>query len=482
MTFLTNKKSSAFAPSNIALIKYWGKRDTHFNLPVTDSLSIDLKDKGAKATIRYAQHEDQMTLNDNPVPDSFRKKVCHILNQFRTNSHYYQVDFETNIPVAAGLASSAALFSSLVKALDRFHNTHLSLTELSTLSRQGSGSAARSLWSGFVQWQRGEKTDGSDSHGIPLPYSLPNLCIGILTVSDSSKSIGSTQAMLRTQQQASGYTHWPEQVQNDISQIQAALSKQDFTAVGQIAQRNAEKMHELMHQAGINYDLPESDVIKNQVKALQQAGHALYFTQDAGPNIKLLFMKSTCDLVLGHFPTVDIIQPFNEDDIVLVNRKNQSIGTIPKLIGHQQGKLHRAFSVFICRDTENGLEVLLQQREFDKYHCGGLWTNTCCSHPLPGEDILQAGKRRLQEEMGICAELKEVGQFIYQAEFDNGLIEHEYDHVLIGHTNQQPHPNISEVADFMWISIGQLKIELIQHPEQFTPWLQAAIETALLPH
>ena len=168
--------------------------------------------------------------------------------------------------------------------------------------------------------------------------------------------------------------------------------------------------------------------------------------------------------------------------VVLVDEHDQQIGTAEKLEAHQLALRHRAFSVFILRQRPDEIQLLLQQRQFDKYHCGGLWTNTCCSHPRPGETTIAAGKRRLQEEMGIDAELMEIGLFHYIAEFNSGLTENEMDHVLIGtidHDNFSVNP--SEVAAHRWLSLAAVKRELKQQPEAYTPWFASAF-TIVLDH
>lgn len=161
-------------------------------------------------------------------------------------------------------------------------------------------------------------------------------------------------------------------------------------------------------------------------------------------------------------------------DIILVNTHDQAIGSCDKLTAHQQGLLHRAFSVFILNSQG---EILLQQRQHDKYHCGGLWTNSCCSHPRVGETILQAATRRVQEELGIVPpDLHEVGHFIYRAEFSNGLIEHELDHVLVGlYLGPVNQFDPTEVAAVQWVSPTALLKDLQQHPERYTPWLAEAL-------
>ena len=163
--------------------------------------------------------------------------------------------------------------------------------------------------------------------------------------------------------------------------------------------------------------------------------------------------------------------------IVLVDNEDRETGTAEKIAAHAQNQLHRAFSIFLFRDAPQP-ETLLQQRAAGKYHCPGLWTNTCCSHPHPGETILEAAERRLQQEFGIKAQMKDLGWFHYNVHFDNGLSENEIDHVLAGTiaANTVPAPNPEEIQDWKWVSIANLEQEMNVHPHRFTPWLKQALE------
>jgi isopentenyl-diphosphate delta-isomerase type 1 len=164
--------------------------------------------------------------------------------------------------------------------------------------------------------------------------------------------------------------------------------------------------------------------------------------------------------------------------VVLVDDKDNEIGVAEKLAAHEQNLLHRAFSIFIFREN-NGVEVLLQQRALHKYHSGGLWTNTCCSHPRPGEDILAAGQRRLREEFGFAANLNDLGWFHYNAHFENGLAENEIDHVLIGNVEKiEIIPNQDEIQAYRWAGVAEVNSELASHPERFTPWFKQAFSLA----
>ena len=159
--------------------------------------------------------------------------------------------------------------------------------------------------------------------------------------------------------------------------------------------------------------------------------------------------------------------------VVLVDENDNDIGVMEKLQAHQEGKLHRAFSIFIFNDKN---ELLLQQRALSKYHSAGLWTNTCCSHPRPNETIKDAANRRLFEEMGMSCDLKIKTNFIYKSQFDNGLIEHELDYVLIGYSNQIPSIHINEVEHYKWQTIDDIKKDIALNPNLFSFWFKLALE------
>ena len=158
-----------------------------------------------------------------------------------------------------------------------------------------------------------------------------------------------------------------------------------------------------------------------------------------------------------------------EEQVILVDEKDNPIGLMGKMEAHEKAILHRAFSVFIL--NKEG-QLMLQQRALHKYHSPGLWTNTCCSHQRMGETNLEAGARRLQEEMGFETPLEELFSFIYKAPFDNGLTEHELDHVLLGHHNAVPEINTEEVASWKWMDLDQVAKEIITMPDQYTVWFK----------
>lgn len=164
--------------------------------------------------------------------------------------------------------------------------------------------------------------------------------------------------------------------------------------------------------------------------------------------------------------------------IILVDDNDREVGTIEKMKAHVEGKLHRAFSIFVFN---NKGEMMLQRRALHKYHSGGLWTNTCCSHPNAGEALGEAVHRRLVQEMGFDCELKEVKSFLYHAQLDNNLIEHELDHIFVGYYDNEPKINKEEVEEWVWISFDELKKDIKNHPEKFTYWFKVAMDEVLIP-
>ena len=158
-----------------------------------------------------------------------------------------------------------------------------------------------------------------------------------------------------------------------------------------------------------------------------------------------------------------------EEKVILVDVYDNSIGNMSKIEAHEKGILHRAFSVFILNEKGH---LMLQQRALNKYHSPGLWTNTCCSHQREGEGNINAGKRRLKEEMGFIVPMKALFSFIYKASFDNGLTEHELDHVLLGYYNHEPIINPKEVAAWKWVNLDQIASEIKDTPQLYTVWFK----------
>ena len=162
----------------------------------------------------------------------------------------------------------------------------------------------------------------------------------------------------------------------------------------------------------------------------------------------------------------------HKENIILVDKSDNQVGQGEKMAVHREGKLHRAFSIFILNSKR---ELFLQKRAEEKYHSGGLWTNTCCGHPRAGEDLMAAAHRRLKEEMGFDTDLHEKFSFIYRVELDD-LTENEFDHVIVGYYENEPIPNPEEVSDWKWISVEDLKEDIKSNPDDYTYWFKVALD------
>jgi isopentenyl-diphosphate delta-isomerase len=165
-------------------------------------------------------------------------------------------------------------------------------------------------------------------------------------------------------------------------------------------------------------------------------------------------------------------KPGAREHVVLVDDRDRELGTAPKMEAHRDGTLHRAVSAFLLDGRGN---MLLQRRATTKYHSAGLWSNTCCTHPRPGEQPGDAAHRRLTEEMGIDCPLSEAGNFLYRAKLENGLIEHELDHLFLGFFEGTPAPDANEVAEWRWFPLDELASDLAAAPQRFTAWLGLAL-------
>lgn len=157
------------------------------------------------------------------------------------------------------------------------------------------------------------------------------------------------------------------------------------------------------------------------------------------------------------------------EQVILVDSRNRELGAMDKTEAHQLGVLHRALSIFVFNSKG---QLLIHRRAMGKYHSSGLWTNTCCSHPRPGEAIADAALRRLKEEMGFQTPLTELFSFLYKADLGNGIYEHEFDHVFIGKSDEFPFPDRREVAEWKWMSTDAISTEIDNHPNDFTIWFQ----------
>ncbi|HQZ88250.1 MAG TPA: diphosphomevalonate decarboxylase [Gammaproteobacteria bacterium] len=314
-----NRTGTFFAPSNIALCKYWGKRNAELNLPVTASLSVSLGHYGAKTTLSFAEagFQDDIVVNGKQMninsDSAFVLNLTAYLNLFRpTPTTRFCVETETNVPIGAGLASSACGYAALIGAMDQLYGWQLPLQTLSLLARLGSGSASRSFWQGFVEWQTGTAEDGIDSVGVSLPQMWPDLRIGLLILNPASKRISSRKAMEITKATSPFYSAWPQKHAHDLARLKKAISLYNFVELGEASESNALAMHAMMLTAypPIVYTEAKTIDAMHKIWDARQAGLPLYFTQDAGPNLKLLFLKKDKETVQALFSKLIIIAPF----------------------------------------------------------------------------------------------------------------------------------------------------------------------------
>lgn len=301
-----------FAPTNIALCKYWGKRDATLHLPQNSSLSIALPALGCWTRISVidaAQDEIWHEAQCLPVESGFAQKISAFLDLFRTREDYhFKVQTRANIPIAAGLASSACGYAALIKALAQLFAWQLSRQDLSILARLGSGSAARSFWSDFVVWHKGLRDDGMDSFAESLSIDWPEFKVALLMVTEAQKPVSSREGMQRTVKTSPLYRIWPTKAEADFMQMQAALQARDFCTVAAMAEQNALLMHATMQNAvpPVDYWQTASVAHMQTVWALRRQALPVYFTMDAGPNIKLLFPAAVLDQVRAAFPTLQL--------------------------------------------------------------------------------------------------------------------------------------------------------------------------------
>lgn len=315
--------ASAFAPSNIALCKYWGKRNQELNLPINGSLSISLGELGSTTHISALNNadldaHDQVFLNGEAqdMGKPFARKAIEFLNLFRRDLRQpVIIRTENTIPTAAGLASSASGFAALMLAINEFYGFNLTPNVVSAFARMGSGSASRSIFEGFVEWHKGERDDGMDSHAEPLNISWPDFRIALLKVGTGQKKVDSRAGMQRTVESAPLYQSWPQQAFDDLQQLKHALHEKNFEQLGQVAEQNALSMHATMIASWppLLYWLPQSVSAMHTVWELRASGVPIYLTVDAGPNLKLLFEAKHQAEVEQAFPDLsacDIVAPF----------------------------------------------------------------------------------------------------------------------------------------------------------------------------
>lgn len=289
-------KATAIAHTNIALAKYWGKRDTRLNLPAVGSISVTLKDLYTRTAVRFNPEieSDKLFLNGIRANEKQVMRISRFLDLIRQRvncTKFAEVTSENNFPTGAGLASSASGFAALALAATRAADLTLPSDELSKIARQGSGSAARSIFGGFVEMKMGQKGDGSDSFAIPLSdENYWPLTILIAVTSEEEKTTGSTEGMKITAETSPFFEVFVNSSINDLSEMRSAIMQRDLEHLGEIAEHSCLKMHALMLSArpALIYWNSATVSVMHKVREMRNRGIQVYFTIDAGPQVKVI--------------------------------------------------------------------------------------------------------------------------------------------------------------------------------------------------
>ncbi|HLS23114.1 MAG TPA: diphosphomevalonate decarboxylase [Pseudogracilibacillus sp.] len=309
-------RATARANSNIALIKYWGKRNEEIILPTNNSLSVTLDGLYTETTVEFDEQltKDQFTLNNEVVTGVPYERVTKFLNLFRTYTGkedlYAKIDSVNHVPTAAGFASSASGFAALAAATAEALQLDLSDTQLSKFTRQGSGSACRSIYGGFVEWEKGEKEDGSDSYAVQIaPQSHWDLRVAAVVLTAQEKDVSSRDGMKLTVDTSVFYDGWLKSIPKDLQEIKAGINARDFEKVGSIAEANCLRMHATTLGAypPFTYWQDSTLTVMQRVQQLRKEQVPAYFTIDAGPNVKVLYLPEDEEKVLQAMQEIDAV-------------------------------------------------------------------------------------------------------------------------------------------------------------------------------
>ncbi len=293
-------QATAVAHPNIAVVKYWGKRDLALNLPAVSSLSVTLDTFCTRTTVTWGASTDHVVLDGRQVTGRAAERVSAFLDRVDPARPRCAVETENNFPTAAGLASSSSGFAALALAACAAAGRSADPTALSRLARQGSGSACRSLWGGWVRWPRGERTDGEDSHGVPIaPRQHWELSVVVALVASGPKAVGSTAGMLRTQRTSPLFAPWAAAAEDNVRVGCRAVQSRDLEALGAVMERSTQGMHATMLGADppLRYWAPGTLAAMDRVERLRAAGVSAWHTSDAGPNLKVLCLAADAERV-----------------------------------------------------------------------------------------------------------------------------------------------------------------------------------------
>lgn len=295
-------KAAVRAHTNIALIKYWGKEDEELFIPMNSSLSLTLNELYTDTFVEISNTftEDRFILNGAKQSQNETEKISRFMDLFRKKANidsYIHVESVNHVPTAAGLASSASAFAALAGALNIATGLNMDTQTLSTFARRGSGSSTRSLFGGFVEWQKG--TCSEDSMAIPIDDATWDIGMVIVAVNKSAKKVSSREGMKQTVETSPFYPAWVESAKKDLEAMKIAIKERDFEKIGQITEHSAMKMHGSMLGAKtpIMYFEPDSIKAIHAVKELREQGILCYVTMDAGPNVKVLCRLSEAEII-----------------------------------------------------------------------------------------------------------------------------------------------------------------------------------------
>jgi len=296
-------KATAVANANIALVKYWGKRNSELILPYNSSVSMTCDGLWTKTTVEFSPKysKDEITINDEELKKDEKDILGHLdrIRKMAGINYKAKIVSESNFPVAAGLASSASGLAALSLAASVAVGLKLNEKQLTILSRQGSGSASRSICEGFAIWYHGIKEDGTDSYAecIADKNHWPEFRMLTTIVTEKKKPVGSRTGMAQTVATSPYYEGWLKTIEDDLKQMKEGIKNKDFEKVGSIAEHNCIKMHATMMttKPSIIYWIPATVEIIHEVRRLREEGIECYFTMDAGPNVKILCLEKDLD-------------------------------------------------------------------------------------------------------------------------------------------------------------------------------------------
>ncbi|MFC4559616.1 diphosphomevalonate decarboxylase [Virgibacillus kekensis] len=324
-------KATAKAHTNIALIKYWGKRDESLILPMNNSLSVTLDGFYTETTVEFQTEleQDSFILDGKVVTGKEYDRVTAFLDRIRKYAGkpdlYANVESTNHVPTAAGFASSASGFAALAASAVKALGLKISKEQLSILTRQGSGSACRSVFGGFVEWEKGSLEDGSDSYAVQVaPAEHWDIRVAAVVLSSKEKKVLSREGMKRTVETSPFYSSWVESIPHDLDNIKQGIRTKDFKKVGEIAEANCLKMHATTLAANppFTYWHDTTMAVMRKVQDLRDKGIPAYFTIDAGPNVKVLYQpenEETIQTTLQEIPGVND---------VIVSRTGQGVSYI----------------------------------------------------------------------------------------------------------------------------------------------------------